>query len=167
MKDQVKSPMQQMMANFPYAGTVKWIGVRKVRKMPLLSVKVAKVSTVAGLDGDHYGGKPQGKRQVTFIQEEHLKAIAAFVAEKEISPGLLRRNIVVKGINLLAFKDRQFKIGTAIFEMTGLCHPCSRMEENLGVGGYNAVRGHGGITAKVVQSGTINVNDQITVIAEK
>ena len=79
-----------------------------------------------------------------------------------IDPSLTRRNIVVSGINLLALKERQFIIGAdVILETTGLCHPCSRMEENLGAGGYNAMRGHGGITAKVIQGGTIQAGDPI------
>ncbi len=71
---------------------------------------------------------------------------------------------MVRGINLLSLKGKVFKIGSAVFEMTGLCHPCSRMEENLGLGGYNAVRGHGGITAMVLEDGSFKVGEKLTII---
>ena len=72
---------------------------------------------------------------------------------KPITPELLRHNLVIKSINLLALKNRKFRIGDAIFQTTGLCHPCSRMEAILGAGGYNAMRGHGGLTAQVLHNG--------------
>jgi MOSC domain-containing protein YiiM len=73
---------------------------------------------------------------------------------------------VVQGINLLSLKEKQFKIGNVILETTGLCQPCSRMEMNLGTGGYNAMRGHGGITAKVVRAGTIAIDDEVVALDE-
>jgi MOSC domain-containing protein YiiM len=69
--------------------------------------------------------------------------------------------LVVAGINLLALKDRRFRIGEAVLETTGLAHPCSRMEAALGDGGYNAMRGHGGITAAIVVSGRLAVGDPL------
>jgi MOSC domain-containing protein YiiM len=79
-----------------------------------------------------------------------------------VVPEQLRRNVVVSGLNLLALKDRSFRLGTALLEMTGDCHPCSRMEEAFGPGGYNAVRGHGGITARVLEGGEVRVGDRLT-----
>jgi MOSC domain-containing protein YiiM len=70
---------------------------------------------------------------------------------------------LVEGVNLLSLKGKQFRIGEAVFEYSGECHPCSRMEEALGVGGYNAMRGHGGITARVLSSGEIKTGDTVFV----
>ena len=87
--------------------------------------------------------------------------ISSILGGKRINPKLTRRNIVVSGINLLSLKHQKFRIGSVILETTGICAPCKRMEENLGVGGYNAMRGHGGITATVIEEGTIKLGDTI------
>ncbi|RYY77354.1 MAG: MOSC domain-containing protein [Gammaproteobacteria bacterium] len=128
-------------------------------------IKLASVEAIAGkgLTGDRYASK-NGKRQVTLIQGEHLFAIASLLGRENIEPELLRRNIVVSSINLLALKDKKFQLGSAVLEYTGLCHPCSAMEATFGAGGYNAVRGHGGITARILSSGEIKIGDDVKVI---
>ena len=146
----------------PQTGKVEWISVRPERRAAVVPLEKVTVTEEGGLSDDHYSGSNR-KRQVTLIQKEHLDAVAS-ILRKEIDPGLTRRNIVVSGINLLALKDKQFNIGEVILEMTGLCHPCSRMEENFGPGGYNAMRGHGGITTKVVKGGEIKVGDEVTAV---
>ncbi len=153
--------MKELLATFAHPGTVQWIGLRPDRRADILEVSEVQADPSTGLDGDRFSGKPAAKRQVTLIQHEHLAVIADLLQRSEIAPALLRRNIVVSGINLQALKQRNFKIGSAIFYGTGNCAPCSRMEEALGTGGYNAMRGHGGITAYVVQAGKISVGDSV------
>lgn len=138
---------------------MEWIGVRTKKRAPLNTVAMVQVLPL-GLAGDHYAGR-SGNRSVTLIQQEHIETIASLLHKEKIAPADLRRNIVVSGINLLALKGREFKIGTAVLKMTGLCHPCSRMEETFGEGGYNAVRGHGGIHASVIIPGEIKLQDKV------
>ena len=98
---------------------------------------------------------------MTLIQQEHLEVVPRILGIKEMPPELLRRNIVVSGIKLLALKHQQFQVREVLLETTGVCAPCSRMEENLGAGGYNSMRGHGGITAKIIQGGQIQIGDTV------
>lgn len=146
----------------PQVGRLEWIGLRPERMGDLLSVSEAIVVTGRGLEGDHkVKGRVGSKRQVTLIQQEHLIAVAGLLQKRRVGPEEVRRNLVVSGINLLALKGKQFRIGEVLLEFSGPCEPCSRMEYNLGPGGFNAMRGHGGITAKVIQGGTIRVGDEV------
>ena len=162
-----KGVIKQLMHTMPQTGTVRWIGLRTERKAPLKSVDIASANTENGLTGDHFNGKYSDKRQVTLIQQEHLDTVASILQKEGIDPGLTRRNIVISGINLLALKDQKIQIGGAILEGTGYCHPCSQMETNLGEGGYNAMRGHGGITARVMQEGEIKIGDGVKLVFEE
>ncbi len=160
----VKNSIKELIQNLPQQGKVEWIGVRPDKKAPLQVINSVQV-LIKGLQGDHYAGR-SGNRSVTLIQAEHIDAIASLLHKNKIDPAELRRNLVISGINLLALKGRKFKVGTVILKMTGLCHPCSRMEEILGDGGYNAVRGHGGMTACVISPGTIKLSDNVEVVQE-
>lgn len=154
---------KELFEQFSQPGTVSWIGVRPDRMVPLIEHSEVLAIENLGLQGDRYQ-KKGGARQVTLIQHEHLVSIASFLGKSEIDPQQTRRNIVVKGINLMAMKGKQFRIGEAVFEYSGDCHPCSRMETTLGPGGYNAMRGLGGITAKVIKGGKISLNDPIEAV---
>lgn len=152
--------LQNLMNRLPQTGEVKWIGVRPEKRAAISVLDRVEADTRQGLVGDRYGGR-SGERQVTLIQWEHLPVVASVAGLQEVDPALLRRNIAVSGINLLALKNKRFEIGAALLEYTGTCDPCSFMEETLGPGGYNAMRGHGGITARVVAGGAIALGDRV------
>ncbi len=160
------SVIARLLRSLPQVGRVEWIGVRPARRAAVAPVAAVEVITDSHLFGDHLRPKPGGKRQVTLIQHEHLAAIAGFLGlTTPVDPARLRRNLVVSGLNLLALKDRRISIGeTVLLDITGECHPCSRMEEELGPGGYNAMRSHGGLTARIVAGGWVRVGDAVRVV---
>ncbi|MGS2722541.1 MOSC domain-containing protein [Porticoccus sp. GXU_MW_L64] len=146
-------------------GTLRWIGLRPERRATLLEVEWVRALENLGLEGDHRCLKTPGSgRQVTLISQEHIAAVAAILGREAIDPNTLRRNLVVSGINVLALRHRHFVIGEAEFEATALCHPCSRMEEALGPGGFAAMYGHGGLCAKVIRSGEIALGDTVRLL---
>ncbi len=125
MPDKPKT-LSSLLDTLPQVGEVRWIGVRPAKYEPLISLDVVNAAEGRGLDGDHYASRG-GKRQVTLIQMEHMAAIASMLHMEKIEPDLLRRNIAVTGINLLALKGRQFQIGLAVMKYSGPCHPCSNI----------------------------------------
>ena len=161
-----KSTVARLLSTLPQPGRLEWIGQRRVRREPLVSVPEAELKTDSHMLGDHARPKAGGKRQITLIQHEHLAAVAGYLGlDAPLAPGRLRRNLAVSGLNLLALKNRRIQIGEeVILDITGECHPCSRMEEELGPGGYNAMRGHGGLTANIVQGGLIYLGDAVRVV---
>lgn len=153
------SPLQALFDAPWRPGLVQWIGLRPERRAPMAVVEAAMLVAAQGIAGDRYRTSRDGGRQVTLVAAAHLDSVADFLGLERLAPERLRRNIVVRGVNLLALKGRQFRLGDALLEYSGECHPCSRMEEEFGPGGYNAVRGHGGITARVLEGGAVRLGD--------
>jgi len=170
--------LRQLTQYFSQPGRLDAIYVRPNRGQACLSQDQASAIANLGLQGDRASLRPSSqangsKRQVTLLQAEHLPVIAALTGQMQIDPALLRRNLIVSSINLLAakslFKDQpmQLMIGDVVLEVTGPCEPCSRMEHVLGTGGYNAMRGHGGVTARIIRSGLLRTGDVVRIIAGK
>ena len=156
----------ELLAKVPQRGLVRWIGVRPNAGDDILSLKAVEARREAGLTGDHARPGIGNPRQVTLLQWEHLAVINALLArpaDNPVSPIELRRNLLVSGINLFSLKGRRFRIGQAILQTTGWCHPCAKLEARLGPGSFQAIRGHGGITARVLHGGIIRLNDGVEV----
>jgi MOSC domain-containing protein YiiM len=168
--DQTLSDLRSVNAS---TGRLCWIGLRPAHHQAMIMPNIATLLENKGFEGDHIAQYASKKRQISLIQAEHLAVIAKLMNTDTISAETLRRNLVIEGINLLGLKGQRFSIGDCTrqasiekntLEGTGPCHPCSRMEENLGSGGYNAMRGHGGITAKVIKGGTITIGNLVVLL---
>lgn len=158
--------LAERFAMLPQIGRLEWIGVSPAPRAEMLPLTCARLLAGQGLEGDHHARRAGGSRQVTLLQHEHLDVLARLLHREQVFPADLRRNLVVSGINLLALKNRRFRIGDCELFGTGPCEPCSRMEETFGPGGWNAVRGHGGITARVEVGGVIQLGDAVVVVTE-
>ncbi len=147
-------------------GRVEAIVVRGNPRDPARLIEQTMALAHIGLADDRLGKRGEAElstRQVTLIQQEHLPLIAAFARSGPVDAVGLRRNLVVSGINLLSLKNATLRIGDALIQIVGPCAPCSRMEEVIGPGGYAAMRGHGGMTARILEGGAIRVGDAVSV----
>ena len=150
------------------AGRVEAIIVRGSPREPARRIAATVAVAGIGLADDRLGQRGEAElstRQVTLIQHEHLPVMAQLAQVSAVDAVALRRNLVVSGINLLALKNARLQVGEAVLEIVGPCQPCSRMEEAIGPGGYAAMRGHGGMTARVLSGGAIRVGDAVRAVA--
>lgn len=151
----------QLKTHFPSTGKIEWIGLRTTKNKEIIQVDTAEALYGHGLVGDKSAQKTGSKRQVTLIQAEYFPILESFLHKEKILPETLRRNIVVSGINLSVLLKNCLKINDVVFEITGNCAPCKKMEEALGFGAFNAMRNHGGVNAVVRKGGVINVGDEV------
>lgn len=159
--------INELKTHFLRPGIIEWIGLRTTKNKDILQVDTAELLLNHGLVGDKAGQKPGGIRQVTLIQAEYFPVMESLLNIDKISPVLLRRNIVISGLNLSALLRHRLKINDAVLEISGNCAPCKKMEELLGFGAFNAMRNHGGINAVVRKGGVIRVGDEVEVCIEK
>lgn len=135
---------------------------------PMRRVEVADCIPGQGLAGDRYADgrghwiKTDGC-EVTLITREDLSHIARR-SDIDFSAGAHRRNLVVAGIPLAAFRKRQVRIGEVLFEFHRLRPPCGYLDRLVGPGSAKALAGHAGIGLRVISSGRINVGDTVEVI---
>jgi MOSC domain-containing protein YiiM len=163
--------LRDLTSQFPRPGRLEAIWVRSERRGSMLALVEAQAEVGRGILGDHRAGllrldAERRGREITLIQAEHLPLLAQWTGLADLSAGLLRRNLVISGLNLLSlrspFADARlvWQLGNEVLlQITGPCDPCSRMEALLGTGGYNAMRGHGGLTARLLQGGRLAVGD--------
>lgn len=143
-------------------GTLEGIFRAPKVDLPLTSVPSAQVEAGAGLVGDRHhepGAPATRKRALTLIAAETLEALAG--RGLALAPGQSRRQLVVRGVDLARLEGRRFRVGPVLLEGTGPCHPCDHLEELTLPGVRAALEGRGGLTARVLEGGTLRVGDAV------
>ena len=130
--------------------------------------RVEEVRTIegCGIEGDRYcAGTGFWSRfgdvcEVTLIESEDLDYI-----ENELGIGVKngehRRNIITRGIRLKDLRRKRFRIGEAMLQNDRPRPPCRHVQDMSEPGMTRALKNRGGICARVVQAGSIRVQDAI------
>lgn len=119
--------------------------------------EVGQVECVAGhgLRGDRfYDYKNDYKGQVTFFAQETFDQLSAAFPQVEKSPGVLRRNVIVSGADLLALIGQEFELQGVRFRGTAHCKPCYWMNRAFAPGAEDwLMENKGGLRAKILTDG--------------
>ena len=159
-----------MTKNCNFSVKVEWIGIRQ-EKGNIKSLESSFAIEGLGLEGDKITKKSSKKRQVTLMQKEHISVILSLAQEEDQNKiqkiqYFFKRNLLISKYNIQNLKGNFFSIGEAKFFGTGDCKPCKKIENLLGKKMLEAMQGMGGITAAVVKSGKIKINDSLNLEAE-
>ncbi len=139
------------------------VSIHTVQRRNGVAEAVPEASVVAdyGIQGD-FRSRHNSDRQLTLIEEESLQATGERLGH-DVPPGASRRQVVVRGIPLAETMGRTVRAGDLVLAVAGPCDPCDNMEVKIGPGARAAMRGWGGVCARVVQGGQLRVGDDVTV----
>lgn len=121
-------------------------------------IEVAEVECVAGqgLRGDRFFGfKEDYKGQVTFFEHEVYEQLCAQFQVHGIEPSVFRRNIITEGVKLTSLIGQEFEVQGVRFIGTQESAPCYWMNQAFAEGAEEAMKGRGGLRARILTSGIL------------
>jgi MOSC domain-containing protein YiiM len=147
-------------------GMVEGIFVTGKGSADMESVEEVRTIEGCGIEGDRYcAGTGFWTRygdvcEVTLIEGEDLDYIEDELGIS-VKNGEHRRNIITRGIRLGDLRRKQFRIGETVLEYDRPRPPCRHVQDLSEPGMTRALKGRGGICARVVRAGSIRVEDAI------
>lgn len=109
-----------------------------------------------GIAGDRFlDFKDDYKGQITFFAREVFDELCARFGVRDRGPEVFRRNVITIGTDLPSLYGREFEIQGVRFLGTGECAPCHWMDEAFHPGAEDALKGCGGLRAKILSDGLL------------
>ena len=114
-----------------------------------------------GIRGDRFFDyKDDYQGQVTFFSREIFDDLSREFGLTTKSPGVLRRNLIVSGIDLNELIGVEFELQGVQFRGTQHCKPCDWMNLAFAPGTEPFLRpGKGGLRARILSSGRLSVGE--------
>lgn len=131
---------------------------RPADDFPLIEVERVECVAGSGLRGDRFFDfKDDYKGQLTFFSREIFDDLrAAFPAAEGKSPGVLRRNVIVSGVDLHSLIGQEFEAQGLRFFGAAHCKPCHWMNQAFAPGAEEWLRRSGGLRAQILTSGWLS-----------
>ena len=139
--------------------------LENVGTTPTESPKSVECHQGRGIVGDrYYDFKKEYGGQVSIMSEDALLQMSSELGHTA-DHSVFRRNLIVSGIDPLELVGKRFCIGEVEFEGSSDCTPCSWMDYAAGDGSYDWLYKNqkGGLRAKVLNDGTINIGDTVQI----
>lgn len=109
-----------------------------------------------GIVGDRYlDHKEDFKGQITFFDWAVYEFIRDNFNLPELAPEEFRRNVLVEGADLNSLIGQKFTLQGIDFQGIEECRPCYWMDEAVNPGVHEALKGHGGLRAKILTDGIL------------
>jgi MOSC domain-containing protein YiiM len=123
---------------------------------PMKEVTAVECVAGSGLRDDRFFDyKPDYKGQVTFFEIETYERVSAELGVYGKGPHVFRRNIITRGVDLNTLIGQEFEVQGVRFLGTQEAAPCHWMEQAFGEGAERALKGRGGLRAKILTSGLV------------
>jgi MOSC domain-containing protein YiiM len=151
-------------------GVLEAIYIAPTAGVPMQRVADCECLPGRGLVGDRYAAgaghwiKTDGC-EVTLVRSEDIDR-ASRRGPVDFRDGAHRRNLVVSGIPIPAYRRRRVRIGEVLFEFHRLRPPCGYLDRVVGRGAARGLGDAAGIGLRVIEAGRLRVGDRAVLVED-